>query len=71
MTGSGNNGLPQLVEAAVDANYVFAFVGDISRPGDEVYKRENGMEDQPGSSFADDHVDGERAIARMDAARVS
>ena len=67
MTGSGNNGLPQSVEPAVDTNYVFAFVGDTRRPGDEVYGKENGMEYQPESSTTDGKVDGERAMARMDA----
>ena len=65
LTGSGNNGLPQSADSAVDANYVFAFVGDTRRPGDEVYRRGNKMEDQSESSFADDHVDGERAIDQM------
>ena len=32
MTGSDNNGLPQSVKRAVEANYVFAFVGDTQRP---------------------------------------
>ena len=54
MTGSGNNGLPQSVEPAFDANYVLFFVGDTRRPDDEVYGKENGMEDQPESSITDE-----------------
>ena len=67
MTGSGNNGLPQSVEPAVDASYLFAFIGDTRRPSDEVYGKGNVMVDQPDSSTTDGKVGGERAMTRMDA----
>ena len=65
MTGSGKKGLLQSVIPAVNANYVFAFVGDTRRRGDEVSERVNIVENQPESSMADDQVDGERAMARL------
>ena len=39
--GSGNNGPLQSVEPAVDVNYVFAFVGDTRKTGDEACGRLN------------------------------
>ena len=71
LTPSGANGLPQSVEPAVDANYVFAFVGDTRRPGDEEYGKEDIVEDQLKLSITDEQVDGERAMDRMDASRDS
>ena len=47
MTGSGNNGFPQSVEPAIDANSVFVFAGDIRRPGDEMYGKVNRVENHP------------------------
>ena len=59
LTGSDNNGLPQSVEPAVEANYVFAFVGDTQRP-DEWGSRDQEIE-------RNDWGDGEdRSITRMD-----
>ena len=65
MTGSGKKGLLQSVIPAVNANYVFAFVGDTRRRGDEVSERVNRVGNQPESSMADDQVDEERAMARL------
>ena len=71
MTGSRNNGLPQCIEPTVDANYVFAFVRDTRRSGDEGCGRANRLEDNSESSTADEEEDGEIAIIRMDASRNS
>ena len=71
MNESGDNGLTQSVEPAVDANYVFVFVGDTRRTGDKVCERVNRVENQPESSMKDDQVNGVKAMARMDASRSS
>ena len=67
MTGSGNNGMSQSVKPAVDANHVFAYVGDTRKPNDVVYGNGNGMEDQPKSSMTDEKFIEERAMGWIDA----
>ena len=67
MTGSGNNGVLQSVEPAVDANYVLAFVGDTRRTGDEECGSVNKLENYSESSTTDEKVDGERAITQINA----
>jgi hypothetical protein len=66
MTGLDTNGLPQSAEPALDANFVFAFVGEAQRP--EIWSERNDGNDS--ENDGNDELGGPREDRRVIASAV-